>query len=81
MSTDKVRIHLCPLYSSRILKKMARKLSNVFCGISVRLVVLRCEAITDFAKTRNLSIVFKVASVNKILAFSMETERIAEIFS
>ena len=81
MSTDKVRIHLCRLYSSRILKKMARKLSNVFCGISVRLVVLRCEAITDFAKTRNLSIVFKVASVNKILAFSMETERIAEIFS
>ena len=81
MSTDKVRIHLCPLYSSRILKKMARKLSNVFCDISVRLVVLRCEAITDFAKTRNLSIVFKVASVNKILAFSMETERISEIFS
>ena len=69
MSTDKVCIHLCPLYSSRILKKMARKLSNVFCGISVRLVVLRCEAISDFAKTRGLSIIFKVASVNKILAF------------
>ena len=81
MSTDKVRIHLCRLYSSRILKKMARKLSNVFCGISVRLVVLRCEAISDFAKTRGLSIIFKVASVNKILAFSMEAERIAEIFS
>ena len=60
---------------------MARKLSNVFCRISVRLVVLRCEAITDFAKTRDLSILFKVASDNKILAFSIEAERIAEIFS
>ena len=53
----------------------------LLCGISVRLVVLRCEAITDFAKTRDLSIVFKVASANRILAFSMEAERIAEIFS
>ena len=51
-----------------------------FCRISVRLVVLRCEAITDFAKTRDLSILFKVASDNKSLAFSIEAERISEIF-
>ena len=79
MSTNKVLIHLCPLYSTRILKKMARKLSNVFGAISGRLAVLRSESISDFAKTRGLSIVFKVGSVNKILAFSMGTERISEI--